>query len=149
MTDSFIMRWPSLNKEIVCEKIGHNQELFDWWVSQLPLRSIMGHIMVAGWGLYAVSVELNKPTTWVPRTEVVEEIRKQKDGRIDFFMPMGGVTSLLIKYGEFTETMSYPTFAQVREQDLPILREVGAVVWHSVIQSKEIIITEYLKAEGK
>ena len=147
MSNSFIMKWPELNKQVVCEKIGHNQEMFDWWVSQLPLHSLVGHIMVAGWGMYAVSVPLHKPTTWIPRTEVVEEIRKQKDGRLDFFMPMGSVTSILIKYGEFTETMSYPTFAQVREADMGILREAGKAVWRAVTKTKDIITIEFIKKE--
>lgn len=148
MTDTFIMRWPNLKQQVLCEKIGHNQDLFDWWVDQLPLRGIQGHIMVAGWGLYAVSIPLHKRTTWTPRSEAVEEIRKQADGRMDLFMPMAGVTSVLVKYGEFTETMSYPTYAQVRAQDLPILREVGAAVWQSVIKTKEIIQVEFDKVEG-
>ena len=148
MSDQFIMRWPGLNRQVVCEKLPHNQEQFDWWVSQLPLRAVQGHIMVAGWGLYTFTVPLKKRVTWVPRTEVIEEIRKQKDGRVDFFMPMGTVASILVKYGEFTETMSYPTFAQVREADLPVLREVGAAVWRSEVKTKDIYIVEYLQQEA-
>jgi hypothetical protein len=148
MTDTFIMRWPELGRQVVCERLGHNKEQFDWWVSQLPLRAVQGHIMVAGWGLYAFMVPLRQRVTWVPRTEVIEEIRLQKEGRVDLFMPMGSVASILVKYGEFTETMSYPTFAQVREADLPALREVGAAVWRSEVKTKKIYTVEYLKAEG-
>jgi hypothetical protein len=149
MSDQFIMSWPQLNQQIVCEKLPHNREQFDWWISQLPLRAVQGHIMVAGWGLYAFSVPLRQRVTWIPRTEVIEEIRRQKDGRIDLFMPMGSVASILVKYGEFTETMSYPTFAQVRDQDLPVLREVGAAIWRSEVKTKEIITVEYLALEAK
>ncbi len=149
MSDQFIMRFPELNKQVVCEKLDHNREQFDWWVSQLPLRAVQGHIMVAGWGLYTFTVKLRERVTWVPRTEVIEQICKQADGMVDFFMPMGSVASILVKYGEFTETMSYPTFAKVREQDLPALREVGAAVWRSEVKTKEIFTVEYLAAEGK
>jgi hypothetical protein len=147
MSSNFIMRWPELNKQVVCEKLSHNQEQFDWWVSQLPLKAVQGHIMVAGWGLYTFTVPLKKRVTWIPRTEVIEEIRFQKDGRIDLFMPMGSVASILVKYGEFTETMSYPTIAQVREDDMVTLREVGAAVWRSEIKTKEIFTVEYLKGK--
>jgi len=148
MTDTFIMRWPELKQQVVCEKLDHNREQFDWWVSQLPLRAIQGHIMVAGLGLYAFMVPLRQRVSWVPRTEVIEEIRFQKDGRVDLFMPMGSVASILVKYGEFTETMSYPTFAQVREADLPALRAVGAAVWRSEVKTKAIYTVEYLSAKG-
>jgi hypothetical protein len=149
MNDQFIMRWPELKKQVVCEKLAHNTEQFDWWLKQLPLRAVQGHIMVAGWGLYTFTVPLKTRVSWTPRTEVVEEIRFQKDGMIDLFMPMGKVASILVKYGEFTETMSYPTFAQVRAQDLPILREVGAAVWRSEVKTKEIYTVEYLSTEAK
>jgi hypothetical protein len=93
-------------------------------------------------------VPLRQRVSWVPRTEVIEEIRHQKDGRVDLFMPMGSVASILVKYGEFTETMSYPTFAQVREADMPALRAVGAAVWRSEVKTKAIYTVEYLNAEG-
>lgn len=148
MSDQFVMRWPSLGKQVVFEKIGHNQEQFDWWVSQLPLKSVQGHVLVAGWGMTAWSVPLKKPTTWEPRTEVTEVIRFQKDGRLNMFMPMGGVTTILAKYGEFTETLGLASFGQVREEDIDTLREVGEAVWRAVIKTKEIIIVEYISMEA-
>jgi hypothetical protein len=148
MSDQFLMRWPELNKSVVFNKLNHNQKIFDWWVDQLPLRAVQGHVLVAGWGLSAWNIRLKNFTTWTPRTEVIEEFRTQPDGRVDLFMPMAGITTLLVKFGEFTETMSYPTIAQAREEDLDTLREVGMAVWRSVIKTKQIITVEYLKIGG-
>jgi hypothetical protein len=149
MSDRFIMRWPELNRQVICEKLSHNQTQFDWWVEQLPLRAVQGHTMVAGWGLCVFSVLLKNKVNWVPSTEVIEEIRFQKNGRVDIINPMGTVANILVKYGEFTETMNYPTFAQVREEDMKVLGEVGAAVWHSYIKTKQIYMVEYLPVEAE
>ncbi len=95
MSDQFLMRWPELRKEVVFNNLNHNQKIFDWWVDQLPLRAVQGHVLVAGWGLSAWNIRLKNFTTWTPRTEVIEEFRTQPDGRVDLFMPMAGITTLL------------------------------------------------------
>lgn len=148
MADDFKIKWDVLKKEVRCRKIEHNQFLFDWFVGQLPIRSLQGHTMAAGEALLLVSVPLNAPVNWEPRTEVVEEIRRQQEGRITLFMGNGTSAGLVIKYGRITEDMSYPTFAEVVEEDLPVLKEVGAAQWQSMLISKQIIIAEFCKAEA-
>jgi hypothetical protein len=61
---------------------------------------------------------------------------------------MGNGTSagFVIKYGRITEDMSYPTFAQVVEEDLPVLKEVGAAQWETMLITKKIIIAEFCRA---
>ena len=146
MADTFKIKWDALDKEVRCGKIGHNEFIFDWFVDQLPVRSLQGHTMAAGEALLLVSVPLNAPVNWEPRTEVMEEIRSQNEGRITLFMGNGTSAGFVIKYGRITEDMSYPTFAQVLDDDLPVLKEVGAAQWETMLITKKIIIAEFCRA---
>lgn len=147
MVDDFRIRWDTLDREVRCRPIGHNQFIYDWFLKQLPIRSLQGHTMAAGEALLLVSVPLNAPVSWEPRSEVQEEIRHQKQGRITLFMANGTSAGFVIKYGKITEDMSYPTFAEVVEADLPVLREVGEAQWQSMLVTKQIIIAEFCRAE--
>jgi len=148
MADRFIMRWPSLGTQVRCEKIGHNQHIFDWWVEQLPIKSVQSHTMVSGWCLSVVTARIKTPWTWEPGNEVREDLSLSPDGRMKIqSQPAGGVTTFLVKYGDRTEDIHDMTFANVLEEDLPALREAGAVQWKSSVYSKEVIVVEFLKAE--
>jgi len=147
MADTIIVRWPSLGKQVRYDKIDHNQNIFDWFEDQLPIRAVHGHTMVSGWRLYALAVPVKKPLTWKPGTEVYEDMSKEAVGNMSAGNPAGGVMESSTKYGDVTENLGTISIARCRKEDLPILREVGAAVWKAVIQTKEVIIVEYLKAE--
>jgi hypothetical protein len=147
MANVFKIKWPNLNKEVRCKKIEHNQHIFHWWVEQLPIKSLQGHTMAAGEALLLVSVPLNVPVNWEIRSETMEEIRLQKEGRLTIFMGNGTSTGIVIKYGKVTEDMKYPTFAEVIEDDLHILKEVGEKQWDSMLFTKEIILAEFSTME--
>jgi hypothetical protein len=144
---SFIMRWPTLGKQVRCDKLEHNQYIFDWFVDQLPLKAVQGHTVVSGWCLYAVGLALRKHMTWTPGTEASEDLSKDAVGRVHMAIPAGEVMEVVTKYGEATEYMKLITIAQVREEDLPALGEVGAAQWKAVIQTKEVIVVEFVKAK--
>jgi len=145
LADTFIIRWPSLGKQVRCDKIGHNQHIFDWWVDQLPITTVQSHTVVSGWCL-RMAVRTKTPWTWEPGTEVREDMSLSPDGRMKIQRsPAGEVTSVLIKYGKRTENLHDMTFANVRQEDLPTLREVGALVWDAVMRTKEVILVECVK----
>jgi hypothetical protein len=144
MANTYIMRWPSLNKQVRCDKIGHNQHIFDWWVDQLPLKAVHEETMVAGWCLYALVIPLKKHTTWKLGTEVREDLSKNPIGRVHMDPSAGEVLESSVKFGENTEYIPTISFAQVREEDLPILKEVGMIVWNRIIQTKEITPVEFV-----
>ena len=77
MADTFVMRWPSLRKQVRCRKIEHNQHIFDWFEDQLPLKAVQGHTMVSGWNLYNVAVPLKKKTTWKLGSEAMSDTHGQ------------------------------------------------------------------------
>jgi len=145
MVDTFLMRWPSLGKQVRCEKIDLNPHIFDWWMQQLPLKTVQCHTMVSGRCLYAVSVAVKTQMPWLPGSEAVEDLSLMPVGRVCTFSPVGEVMELVTKYDAATEYMDLISFAQVRAEDFPILREVGAAIWNAVISTKEIILVEYVK----
>ena len=147
MTDTFIMRWPSLRKKVRCQKMKDNRHIFDWFEDQLPLKAVQGHTMVSGWNLYNVAIPLKRRMTWKPGTEVMSDPTKGPDGRMSLSSPSGLVGEMGIRHGVGTEDIDVPDFAQVRPEDLPILREVGAAQWKAVIQTKEVIVVEFVKAD--
>lgn len=144
MADMFKMKVQKLGKEIRFKKIEHNEFIFDWFVEQLPVATLQGHTMAAGLAILNVAVPMNKPVTWVPRSEITEVIGEKKEGRMTMFMGNGTSIGLVIKYGRITEDMSYPTFAEVVEEDMPILREIGEAQWDAMLFSKEIYIAEFV-----
>jgi hypothetical protein len=142
LANTFIIRWPGLGKQVRCDKIGHNQHIFDWWVEQLPIITVQSHTVVSGWCL-RMAVRTKTTWPWEPGGEVREDMSLSPDGRMKIQRtPAGEMTSVLIKYGERTENLHDMTFANVREEDLPTLREVGALVWSAVVRTKEIILAE-------
>jgi hypothetical protein len=148
MADSFIMRWPSLGTQVRCDKIGHNQHIFDWLVEQLPISSVQSHTMVSGWCLSVVTARVKTPWTWELGNEVREDMSLSPDGRIKIQgQPAGGVATFLVKYAERTENVHDMTFANVREQDLPTLCEAGAAQWKASLYTKEVIIVEFVRDE--
>jgi hypothetical protein len=148
MADTFIMRWPSTGAQVRCDKIDHNQNIFDWWVEQLPTKAVQSHTMVSGWCLSMFAVPVKTSWDWEAGNETREDMSLSPDGRFKLLgQPSGGVVSMLVKYGDRTEDIHDMTFANVREQDLPILRQAGAAQWKASVYSKEVIIVEFLKAE--
>ena len=64
-----------------------------------------------------------------------------------FFMTTGNVANLSCKFDQMTEPMSYVTWAEVVEEDKPILREVGNRVWENTMSDKMPIYVEFLGVE--
>ena len=148
MADTFIIRWPSLGKQVRCEKIYHNQNIFDWWVDQLPITTVQSHTIVSGWCI-RMAVRTKTASTWEPGTEGREDLSLSPAGRMKIQRnPAGDATSVLIKYGERTENLHDMTFANVLSEDLQTLQEVGAAVWKAVMRTKEIILVEFVPDSG-
>jgi hypothetical protein len=142
------MRWPSLGKQVRCDGIDLNHDIFDWWVEQLPIKAVQTHTLVSGRVLSMTVVRTTAPYTWEPGSEATEDSRFVPDGRIKIKRHnVAGVVQIYVKYGDRTEDLQDVSFAQVRQEDLPILYEVGAEVWKSVMRTKQVIVGEFVKAE--
>ena len=149
MAAHFVIRWPSLGKQVRCAAIDLNPGIFDWWVAQLPIKAVQTHTLVSGSVLSSLVVRTPAPYTWQPGTEATEDSRFVPDGRVKIKRHnVPGVVQIYVKYGPRTEDLQDVSFAQVWQQDLPVLYQVGAAVWKAVMQTKQVIPVEYLKPEG-
>lgn len=146
----FIMRWPELGKEVRVVAVDHNQELFDWFLENLPTSCLQTHTVVAGFSLFMLNLPMKKLFPWRQEDIPIEDIVKMPKGRFTFFMTTGRVANLSCKWGEVTEPMSYITWAEVVEADKPILFEVGKKIYEIAMGStKEIVHVEFLPEGGK
>ncbi len=146
----FIMRWPELSREVRVRPVDHNQELFKWFVENLPTSCLQTHTVVAGFSLFMLNLPMKKTFPWLQEKLPVENITSMPKGRFTFFMTTGKVANLSCKWGEVTEPMSYITWAEVVEEDKPILFEVGKKIYDTAMGStKEIVHVEFVAPESE
>lgn len=90
-------------------------------LAQLPLRSVLGHVVVSGEGI------------WLP-TRIVHLGRnnmvQRTPGSVYLYAPG---QSICLTYGEITETATVNKFGQVLDDDLPTLRRLGEHVWQQTV----------------
>jgi hypothetical protein len=148
LAGNFVIRWPGLDKQVRCGGVDLNHEILEWWVEQLPIKAVQTHTLVSGSVLSTLVVRTPAPYTWDLGTEATEDSRFVPDGRIKIKRHnVAGVVQVYVKYGPRTEDLQDISFAQVWEEDLPTLYEVGAEVWKAVMQTKKVIFVEFATAE--
>lgn len=144
----FIMRWSELGKQVRVEPIHHNQEIFAWFLKNLPTSCLQTVTVVAGKSLFMLNLPMDKePCSWIQEESPLEDIVEMPKGRFTFFMTTGNVANLSCKFDYVTEPMSYVTWAEVIEADKPILYEVGAQLWENTMSEKKPIFVEFLNVE--
>ncbi|MCI8551789.1 MAG: hypothetical protein HFF56_02165 [Lawsonibacter sp.] len=145
----FIMRWRGLGKQVRVRAIDHNQEIFSWFVKNLPTSCLQTETVVAGKSLFMLNVPMKKVACdWIQEERRVEDVVQMPIGRMTFFMTTGNVADISCKFGQMTEPMSYVTWAEVIEEDKPILVEVGELLWENTMCEKKPIIVEFVDEEG-
>lgn len=106
-----------------------NPEVISAVLKQLPLKSVLGHVVVSGEAIWAPTriVHLGR-SNMVQRTV----------GAVYLYAPG---QSICMTYGRITESANVNKFAQVIESDLPALRTLGAAVWDKTVASprREIV----------
>lgn len=143
----FIMRWSELGKQVRVEPIGHNQEIFSWFLKNLPTSCLQTVTVVAGKSLFMLNLPMKKECTWIQEECPLENIVEMPVGRMTFFMTTGKVANLSCKFDNVTEPMSYVTWAEVAEEDKPVLCEVGARLWENTMSEKKPVYVEFLNVE--
>ena len=145
----FIKRWRGLGKQVRVRAIDHNQEIFSWFVKNLPTSCLQTETVVAGKSLFMLNVPMKKVACdWIQEERRVEDVVQMPIGRMTFFMTTGNVADISCKFGQMTEPMSYVTWAEVIEEDKPILVEVGELLWENTMCEKKPIIVEFVDEEG-
>ncbi len=90
-------------------------------MKQLPLRSVLGHVVVSGEAIWT-------PTRIVHlgRSNMVQ----RSPGAVYLYAPG---QSICMTYGRITESAKVNKFGQVRESDLDTLRKLGEFVWQNTV----------------
>lgn len=106
-----------------------NPEMVDRVLQSLPLESSLGHVVISG------------ETIWFP-TRIVHlggtNMVKRTPGSVYFNAPG---QSICFTCGSITESAMVNKFGQVFDEDMPILRDLGTVVWNKTIANarKELV----------
>jgi len=101
--------------------LDENPDVIAQVLAQLPLRSVLGHVVVSGEGI------------WLP-TRIVHLGRnnmiQRTPGSVYLYAPG---QSICLTYGEITESATVNKFGQVPDDDLPTLRRLGEHVYQQTV----------------
>ncbi|RHR06656.1 hypothetical protein DWX58_11870 [Pseudoflavonifractor sp. AF19-9AC] len=141
----FKMVWPQLNLSVRCQSCGKNENALKALIENMPIKTIQGHEMVGGWMLRNRSVYMGKRFFDIPPQEMESECMKDAPvGRISLLFPQGNSTEMLVKYDECEDSRSYTPVADVVEEDLETLKQVGKLQWKSATRTKEVLVVEFV-----
>lgn len=139
---SILIEWPSLNAKVECREIEYNRALFEKFCEYLPFNALQIHAMVAGYQMYHYAPMILDD--YVDLIEKSPPLDKVPDGSLLWT----GLGLIGLTYGHNTEYLATQPIAQVKDEDMEILRCVGRRVWEAVMYTKEIIEVRYSLIEG-
>ena len=98
-----------------------NPDVVDLVLKQLPLQSVLGHVVISGEAIWAPTriVHLGK-----------SNMVKRHPGAVYLYAP--GQT-ICMTYGAITESALVNKFGEVLEEDLPLLKKLGEHVWENTV----------------
>lgn len=98
-----------------------NPDVVEQVLAQLPLKSVLGHVVISGEAI------------WMP-TRIVHlgknNMVQRHPGAVYLYAP--GQT-ICLTYGKITESATVNKFAEVLEEDLPILLKLGGLVYEQTV----------------
>ncbi|MDW9359046.1 MULTISPECIES: DUF3830 family protein [Sinorhizobium] len=107
-----------------------NPDVVEEVLSQLPLKSVLGHVVISGEAI------------WIP-TRIVHlgqnNMVQRHPGAVYLYAP--GQT-ICLTYGKITESANVNKFAEVFEEDLPILKQLGGLVYEQTVAQPRRNIVE-------
>jgi hypothetical protein len=137
------MEWPEVGIKVDCEPLSFNQDFYEYFLDNCPLKGIQSHAVVSGKLLYIMNLKLSQFSSRRYMELKMEDLSKAPLGRVFIFITAGKVGSVMVKYGDISEPMSYPTIAQVRKKDLEKIKQAGKAEWDSIYTTKEILTVNY------
>jgi hypothetical protein len=137
------MEWPEIGITVRAEPVEVNREFYDYFLDSLPVKGIQSHAVISGRLLYILNLKLSRfpPRRYLDLT--MEDLSLEPVGRVSIFITAGKVGSIMAKYGDISEPMSYPPIAQVQPGDIPNLVRAGEAVWQAIYRTKQIISVVY------
>lgn len=121
---------PSVGKSFRAKLLTQdNPDVVEQVLAQLPLKSVLGHVVISGEAI------------WMP-TRIVHLGRsnmvQRHPGAVYLYAP--GQT-ICLTYGKITESANVNKFAEVFEEDLSTLQELGEIVYeHTVALPRRTVI---------
>lgn len=135
------INFPSLNTELRAELLmDFNPFLCEDFKKTLPSKSIQSHAVCAGDQLYCpyrLSVDWNQCN--------FEDMSKQPNGRVNMELDF---QYLSINYGKMFESVPAAALAQIVDEDIPKLADIGKAAWNNLLFEKDYILVEFTKVES-
>ena len=129
-SDILLFNAPSVGKSFRAKLLlQDNPDVVEQVLAQLPLKSVLGHVVISGEAI------------WMP-TRIVHLGRnnmvQRHPGAVYLYAP--GQT-ICLTYGKITESANVNKFAEVFDEDLPILQELGETVYeHTIALPRRTVI---------
>jgi hypothetical protein len=94
------------------------------------------------------NIPMRVPCNWIQEDRPMENLGEIPEGRFMFFMSTGNVANICCKVDWVTEDLYYPTWCETIEEDKPILKDVGWIIWESLLMEKKTFHVEFAGQEG-
>lgn len=131
-SDRIVIEFPGLGLSVRAWISDANPKLVADVKRAMPFTTFIDHASVAGESMFAWS-----PLLSTAPTPVTERVCDAPVGRIRFSQNTG--MKFTIQYGETHETIFVAVLGAVLDEDLPILRDVGAKVRHATTVTKDLV----------
>ena len=129
-----------------CKPLEYNREVYDWFLGQLPVKGVQSHAAVSGEMFYVLNLKLRERVPKFDTSKLRFDLYTElPPGRVKFTSRQEGsqIATISVIYGPITEAMTGAFSAQVVEDDIEKLKEVGAAIWNALYKTKEIITVEF------
>ncbi len=149
-TKNFIATWPELGISVECmpNEDGSNRWIYDYYLSQMPIRYIQLHAMCTG-GVMYTWCQMKDPLPDKGDHEVVGTRIDQAaigTGHMSYNIPnglAGGYNGhIAFNWGEAYEKMPGYFSFKVVERDIPKLIQAGEAVKDAIWRTKQVIHCE-------
>ncbi|KAF3481806.1 Cyclophilin-like protein [Arthroderma uncinatum] len=136
MSDILEFHVPEVGLTFRVKLVTDNPDVVEQVLAQLPLKSVLGHVVIAG------------ETFWTP-TRILHTGRnnmvERRLGNV-YLNAMG--QSICLTYGKITESARVNKFGQVFDEDLAILSQVGNLVYAKTIaQPRRQILEVHISSQ--
>ena len=138
----FTINWPKLGKAVEAELIEDQDRVLreSFW-NALPLSSIQSHAVCAGLQMYSPF-----RVVCLPSNPNYEPMNEQGVGRVNLELDF---QYLAINYGPMSEPVPALPIAQIRDEDIEDIIQIGKMAWENLLFNTEFILVHFDKKEEK
>lgn len=117
--------------------VQENPDVVQQILAQLPFKSVLGHVVIAG------------ETFWTPTRLVHLGRNYMVQRRLGAVYLNAPGQSICVTYGTITESATINQFAEVLEEDLPVLEKIGKLVYEqTVAQPRHNLVEVHITCES-